>query len=80
MLGPSSSSHTPNRMQKNWDATRVFLKRTWPRLTDFDLQQIDGEYDRLISKVKELYGGSANIMQEAGIKSKIQNFLNSLES
>jgi uncharacterized protein YjbJ (UPF0337 family) len=69
----------PNRMQRHWENVRRFLKKEWPKLTDVDLEEIDGEYDRLIRKVKELYGGGEEIMQEAAIKGKIQRYLNELE-
>jgi uncharacterized protein YjbJ (UPF0337 family) len=69
----------PNRMQLHWSEIQLFLKNEWPKLTGFDLEEIDGEYDRLIHKVKELYGGGDEIQQEAAIKGKIQRFLNELE-
>ena len=72
--------NTPNRMQQHWNAVQAYLKRTWPRLTDVDLEEIDGEYDRLIGKVRELYRTGDEIQIEAGIKGKIQRFLNELES
>jgi hypothetical protein len=75
----SSHPHTQNRMQKHWNAAQTFIKREWPRLTEVDLEEIDGEYDRLIHKVKELYNGGAEIQIEAGIKDKMQRFLNGLE-
>ncbi len=65
-------------MQQHWQEAQKFLKREWPRLTDVDLEEIDGEYDRLIRKIKELYRGSDEIMQEAPIKEKLQQFLNAL--
>jgi uncharacterized protein YjbJ (UPF0337 family) len=71
--------NTPNRMQKHWEVVKPYLKREWPRLTDVDLEEIDGEYDRLIHKVKELYGGGEEIQQEAAIKGRLQRFLNDLE-
>ena len=70
----------PNRMQRHWENVQRFLKREWPELTDVDLEEIDGEYDRLIHKVKDLYGGGDEIQQEAVIKGKIQRYLNELES
>ena len=69
----------PNRMQRHWPETQPFLKREWPALTDADLDEIDGEYDRLIHKVKELYRLGDEIQIEAAIKGKIQRFLNDLE-
>ncbi len=71
---------TPNRMQIYWKEVVPFLRQQWPRLTDVDLEEIDGEYDRLISKIKELYDGRVEIMQEAATKGKVQRFLNDLES
>ena len=69
----------PNRMQRHWEETKQFLKREWPCLTDVDLDEIDGEYDRLIHKIHELYDGD-EIQIEADIKGKIQRFLNLLET
>ncbi|MBI1909822.1 MAG: hypothetical protein HYS22_06600 [Deltaproteobacteria bacterium] len=74
------SKTTPNRLQTDWESVQRFVKTEWPLLTDFDLKEIDGEYDRLVLKIKELYHGPAWITQEAGIKDKLQNFLNSLSS
>lgn len=73
------SQMTTNRMQSHWEAVKPFLKTEWPKLTDVDFEEIDGEYDRLIHKVRELYHGNEEIMQEAAIKGKIQRFLNDLE-
>ena len=72
-------STMPNRMQLHWSEVRTFLKREWPRLAEVDLEEIDGEYDRLIAKLKDLYGGPVEIMQEAAVKGKIQGYLNDLE-
>ncbi|MBI2067201.1 MAG: hypothetical protein HYW02_00205 [Deltaproteobacteria bacterium] len=63
-------------MQEHWEEVRAFLKREWIHLTEVDLDEIDGEYDRLIRKIKEIYKGADEITQEAAIKSKLQRFLN----
>jgi uncharacterized protein YjbJ (UPF0337 family) len=76
---PPISKITPNRMQRHWDIVKPYLKREWPKLTDVDLEQIDGEYDRLIGKVRELYRTGDEIQIEAGIKGRLQRFLNDLE-
>ncbi len=73
-------NHTPNRMQRYWEVIVPFLKREWPRLTDVDIEEIDGEYDRLIHKIWELYDGPQEIMQEAVIKGTIQRYLNDVET
>ncbi len=68
----------PNRMQSHWSEVARFVKIQWPRLTDVDLEQINGEYDRLVSKITELYRSGSEITQEAQIKGKIQRFLNNI--
>ena len=70
----------PNRMQRHWTEVSRFLKQEWPLLADVDLEEIDGEYDRLIHKVKELYRLGDEIQVEAEIKGKIQRHLNELEN
>ncbi len=70
---------TPNRMQLHWDLMKAYLRREWPKLTDVDLEEIDGEYDRLIHKLKEIYRCGDEIQIEAGIKGKLQRYLNELE-
>lgn len=71
---------TPNRMQLHWDVMKAYLRREWPKLSDVDLEEIDGEYDRLIHTLKELYRCGDEIQIEAGIRDKIQRYLNELES
>ncbi len=70
---------TPNRMQEHWETVRPFLQREWPRLTEADLDEVAGQYDRLIHKIKRLYHGGEEIMLEAAIKSKLQRFFNQVE-
>ena len=72
----SSMPTTQNRLEQNWEEAKLFLRQEWPRLTEVDLEEIQGEYDRLIHKIRELYRGNAEIMQEAAIKGKLQLFLN----
>lgn len=62
-------------MQEHWEEVKKFLKQEWPKLTDVDLEEIDGEYDRLITKIKEIYGGPEEITQEAAIKGKIKRII-----
>ncbi len=71
---------TANRLQTHWGEIQPFLKQEWPRLTQVDLDEINGHYDRLIQKIHELHGGGQNIQIEGGIKTKIQNYINALES
>ncbi len=42
-------------MKDQWKQIRGQAKMWWSRLTDDDLNQINGDYDRLISKLQERY-------------------------
>lgn len=39
-----------------WNQFKGELKRQWGKLTDDDLTQIEGNYDKFIGKVQERYG------------------------
>ncbi len=39
-----------------WKQMRGQVKQTWGKLTDNDLQQIDGNRDKLVGKLQERYG------------------------
>lgn len=72
----SAMPTTPNRLEQHWEEAKLFLRQEWPRLSEVDLEEIQGQYDRLIGKIRELYGGNVEIMQEAAIKGKLQLFFN----
>jgi uncharacterized protein YjbJ (UPF0337 family) len=39
-----------------WSQFKGELKRQWGKLTDDDLMQIEGNYDKFMGKVQERYG------------------------
>ncbi|HYM38416.1 MAG TPA: CsbD family protein [Nitrospiraceae bacterium] len=39
-----------------WAQFKGELKQQWGKFTDQDLQQIEGNYEKFIGKVQELYG------------------------
>ncbi|KMK75020.1 CsbD family protein [Alkalihalobacillus pseudalcaliphilus] len=39
-----------------WNQMKGEAKKKWGKLTDDDLQQVDGDKDKLIGKVQERYG------------------------
>jgi uncharacterized protein YjbJ (UPF0337 family) len=43
-------------IQGNWSQIRDRVKRTWSRLTDSDLAEIDGWTNQLVSKLERYYG------------------------
>lgn len=69
---------TPNRLEQHWEEAKLFLRQEWPRLSEVDLEEIQGQYDRLIGKIRGLYCGNIEIIQEAVIKDKLQHFLNKI--
>ncbi len=44
------------QLTAKWAQFKVELKQQWGKFTDADLQQIEGNYDKFIGKVQELYG------------------------
>jgi len=44
------------RMQGNWKQFKGKAKEKWGKLTDDDLEQIDGKKDQLLGKLQERYG------------------------
>lgn len=43
-------------LEENWQQVRGEAKTKWSRLTEDDLQQVDGEYDRFVGRLQERYG------------------------
>lgn len=45
-----------NQVAGRWKQVRGNVKREWGRLADDDLNQIDGERDKLVGLIQEAYG------------------------
>ena len=43
-------------LEGNWKQMRGRIKEMWGKLTDDDLDTIDGKRDRLVGKLQERYG------------------------
>jgi uncharacterized protein YjbJ (UPF0337 family) len=54
----------------NWDELKGSIKKQW-KLSNEDLDQIDGSYEELVGKLKKLYGK----ISDDEIKEKIQSIL-----
>lgn len=72
--------HTPNRLEDHWREIKPLLKQEWPKLNDADLEYIDKEFDRLVEVIRQCYGGRVEIVQEAAIRDRLNQLLQSLES
>jgi len=47
-----------NVLSGKWKQIRGELKQQWAKLTDDDLDHIDGSWDRFVGKIQERYGKS----------------------
>ena len=45
-----------DRMEGNWKELKGKVKEKWGKLTDSDLDVIDGRRDQLVGKLQERYG------------------------
>ncbi len=45
-------------MKGKWNQLKGSVKTRWGKLTDDDIQRIEGERDKLVGKVQEKYGQS----------------------
>lgn len=43
-------------VKKSWEALRDAVQKRWDKLTCEELDQIEGNYDRLIGRLQEAYG------------------------
>lgn len=53
-----------NRLEGNWEQFKGDVKRKWARLTDDDLKEVEGNYDKLKGKLQERYGDRKREIQE----------------
>jgi uncharacterized protein YjbJ (UPF0337 family) len=51
--------------KKSWDEIKGEVRRRWDRLTEEDLEQIDGDVDRLTNKLRERYDYSQEEAESA---------------
>ena len=47
-----------DQFQGKWRQVCGTIRKEWGRLTDDELDQVQGNYDRLIGKIQERYGTS----------------------
>jgi uncharacterized protein YjbJ (UPF0337 family) len=45
-----------DQIRGNWEQTKGELKVQWSKLTDDDVAKINGERDKLVGRLQELYG------------------------
>ncbi|HLJ59236.1 MAG TPA: CsbD family protein [bacterium] len=45
-----------DQLKGKWRQLRGHVKKQWGKLTDDDLEQVEGDYDKLLGKIQERYG------------------------
>jgi uncharacterized protein YjbJ (UPF0337 family) len=57
-IDPDIRRQTMNwdQVKGNWHQVKGTIKTHWGRLTDDELDQIDGEREKLVGKIQERYG------------------------
>lgn len=45
-----------NIFQGNWDEIKGKLKKQWGKLTDNEIEEINGSYEEFVGKIKKAYG------------------------
>lgn len=53
-----------DQIRGNWNQVKGDMKVRWGKLTDDDLTRIDGERDKLVGRLQELYGISKEEAEE----------------
>ena len=59
----------------NWKQTRGQVKHWWGKLTDNDLDRINGRIEELIGSLQETYGYTRELAEN-----EVERFLNQLNS
>ena len=73
-------SHTPNRLEDNWEKIKPLILKEWDLLNEADLEYIDREFNRLVQVIRQRYGGRVEIVQEAAIRDALNALLAKVES
>lgn len=71
-------SFTTQRMQTHWPKTREFIKKTWPKFTNVELDRINGNYDLFFKYYNEFYNDFPK--GEAKVRDLFKRFYNSLDA
>jgi uncharacterized protein YjbJ (UPF0337 family) len=58
-------------MKGQWKQMQGEVKRRWSKLTDDELGQVEGSFDKLVGRIQERYG-----YQKADAEREIDEFLN----
>ena len=66
--GHSPKQHTTMtklEIKGDWNITKGKLKQKWAKLTDDDLQYVDGKHDELLGRIQKRTGESREAVEKA---------------
>lgn len=61
-----------NNIESNWNSLKASVQQNWSKLTDEDINKINGNRDLLISTLQEKYGSN-----RADAQTEVENWQNS---
>jgi hypothetical protein len=70
---------TPNRLEDHWLRIKPLIQQEWNRLSESDLDAMDGRFDLLVTLIRQRYGGRVEIIQEAAIRDTLNRLLKTVE-
>jgi uncharacterized protein YjbJ (UPF0337 family) len=73
------STNTPEIFTRDWSHVRQQVKSWWDRLTDADLEQVDGQKERLVRALEARYG-YARERAEQEVDRRLAEFYETLET
>jgi uncharacterized protein YjbJ (UPF0337 family) len=53
------------QIKGDWNIIKGNLKQRWAKLTDDDLQLLDGRYDELLGRIQKRTGESREVVEES---------------
>lgn len=52
------------QLKGQWSQLKGEVKKKWGQLTDDDLTEVQGDYDKLVGKIQERYGDSEESVRQ----------------
>lgn len=59
-----------SQLKGKWNQIKGEVKKQWGRLTDDDLTEVEGDYNKLVGKIQERHGDS---------QEKVKDWMNKLD-
>ena len=54
-----------DQMAGNWHQLRGRIREQWGKLTDDDLEMVNGQYERLVGRIQARYGMTRELAEHA---------------